>query len=120
MFGVEGWTEETVATLRRVTTRELQIRDWTHDKVGLMRSLADDLTGAWALVTHSSAAAVNALLAGVPVLTQAGATLMMSRDIEHVESPILPPDRERFFGVLADNQWTLAEMRAGKAWQHVG
>lgn len=116
MCGVEDWAETVTSTLRRVTTRELRVREWSHDKIGLARTLASDLVGAWALATHSSAAAVTALLEGIPVLSQAGATRMMSRDIEDVEHPMLPPDRERFFGVLADNQFTLEEMRKGRTW----
>lgn len=69
------------------------------------RPLLADLESAKLLVTWGSAAAVTALLEGVPVAcapeccaTHAG-------------------DRENWAAVLADNQWTEAEMRAGAAWR---
>jgi hypothetical protein len=72
---------------------------------------------AHALITWSSAAAVMAVLAGVPVVTMGPcAAAPMAGDIADVEN--LPqPERESWAGVLADNQWTLDEMRAGKAWE---
>lgn len=83
------------------------LRPWNRDKAKAMTTLAADLAHARLTVTHSSAAAVESLLAGVPVLV----------------SPMSPcygvpmEDRLRLFGVLADNQFTLAEMRSGFAWE---
>jgi hypothetical protein len=84
-----------------------RIRNWNRDKRAAMSTLAADLALARLTVTHSSAAAVESLLAGVPV---------------HV-SPMSPcygvamEDRLRLFGVLADNQFDLTEIRNGTAWK---
>lgn len=82
-------------------------RAWNRDKKAAMSTLADDLKHARLTVTHSSAAAVESLLAGVPVLV----------------SPMSPcygvpmEDRLRLFGVLADNQFDMTEIRNGTAWK---
>lgn len=110
------WTEKTVEALHNFTTRELRVREWNRDKAKLSRSLPADLEGAHALVTWSSAAAVTAVISGVPVVcTGPSAVQPMSGDLADIES--LPhPDREQWLGVLADAQYTIEEMRDGFPW----
>lgn len=82
-------------------------RGWDRNKTKAMTTLAADLAVARLTVTHSSAAAVESLLAGVPVLV----------------SPMSPcygvtmEDRLRLFGVLADNQYAIGEILNGTAWK---
>jgi hypothetical protein len=97
------------------TARPLRIRAWDRDKTRASGTLQDDLEGAWGLVTHSSAAAVEALLHGVcPIVSKHSAVHGLAyRAALSAEGD----DRLRAFGVLADNQWTLDEIREGKAWQ---
>lgn len=111
------WTADAKAALRERTGRELRVRNWSPDKGKLAASLQDDLANAHALVTWSSAAAVTAVLAGVPVVCMGPcAVAPMGGRIEDIEA--LPtPEREKWAGVLADAQWTLAEMRSGDAWE---
>lgn len=118
LCGYRGsWLEDTLDTLRDSTDRPLRIRQWMRDKTRAMRTLQDDLKGAWALVTHSSAAANEALLAGVPVFVSGQcAALPFSRDIRSVEEPFYPNNREEWAAGLAANQWTADEMRSGKCW----
>jgi len=56
------------------------------------------------------------LLAGVPVIvSDRCAAFRLSGSFQAIE--YLPrPTRETWAGVLADNQWTLNEMRSGEAW----
>jgi hypothetical protein len=83
------------------------LRPWNRDKKAAAAGLSFD--GVRLTITHSSAAAVESLLAGVPVLV----------------SPMSPcygvatEDRLRLFGVLADNQYDLAEMCSGFAWSRL-
>lgn len=112
------WLAETISTIRAISPqRRIVLRSWSPDKPALGRSLPSDLVGAWALVTHSSAAAITALLAGIPTISTAGAAAFMGCNLQKIESPFMPDDRERFFSVLADNQWTLEEMKNGTAWK---
>lgn len=109
-----NWLTGVTATLRQHTARELRVR-----RKKDARSLAEDLRGAWALVTHSSSAAVEALLAGVPVFCtgRCAARWMGTGDLSLIETPPMPDRREEWAAVLAENQWSEAEMRDGTAWR---
>lgn len=106
--------------LRVAPTHSELIRHWQPDKAKLARSLPDDLFGAWALVTYSSAAAVTALLAGIPVYCSDECAAMPLASVVIDDKPHLcrytVETRQRWASVLADNQWTLDEMRDGIAW----
>lgn len=117
LFGldVHAWVREIVAQIARVSRRHVKVR-WKGDPV----PIAEDLAECWAVVAWSSAAAVDALLAGVPVFVLApfAAAYRMGRpDVTQIESPIYPTGREPFFWNLAANQWTLEEIRSGMAWK---
>lgn len=114
-FKAKDWCVETVATLRQHTDREIRVR--VKPKAEEYRTLAQDLRGCHALVTYMSNAAVEALVAGVPVfcLGPCAAQSMGRTDVAEIESPAYPADRERWAAALAANQWTLAELAAGAA-----
>jgi len=111
------WTNDVTVSLRLFTKREIRIREWNRDKIEAAATIANDLRSAWALVTYSSAAAISALIEGVPVFSMAGAAALMSGKLSEIEAPFMPYGRERFLGVLADNQWTLDEIASGSAWR---
>jgi hypothetical protein len=106
------WLPETVDALkRRWPGREIRVREWSSNKPEQMRSLPDDLAGAGLLATHSSAAAVEAVIEGIPVMVGAVSALhglVCSGDNDQ---------RLRFLNALADNQWTLNEIKNGDAWR---
>lgn len=79
--------------------------------------MAEDLKGAHALVTYMSNTSVEALLAGVPVFCTGpcAAASMGLHDLAQIEAPYYPDDRQRWFELLAENQWTLKEVAAGMA-----
>ena len=110
----EQWTDWVSRRLRMYTTRPLVVRA-KRDR----RPLAEDLKGAWALVTHNSAAANEAIVAGIPAFTTGlcAATAMSNHDLAHIERPRCPDGREAWAAAVAAHQWTLDEMRSGKAWK---
>lgn len=111
------WLQMAIRACHSYSNRKLRIRSWSSDKTKLSKTLPDDLDGAHALVTWSSAAAVTAIVRGVPAISMGpSAAMSMGGDIRDVEMPPMP-DRTEWLGVLADNQWTLDEMRRGMAWQ---
>lgn len=117
-FDVEGWLKTVIATLRAHTDREIRVRWKTQTRAG--EPIGPDLVNAWATVVFSSAAALDALIAGVPVFTLApfAATSRMGlSDLSLIESPEFPADREEFLHTLASNQWTLPEIFTGGAWR---
>jgi hypothetical protein len=85
-------------------------REWHANKPTLMATLAADLAGANHVVTHSSAAGVMAVMAGIPVSCSPFCVAYGDR---------LWDDRLHWAGVLADNQFSLNEMKDGTAWQQV-
>ncbi len=97
--GDPGWLKRTAMPYAHI------LRPWNRDKKAAAAGLSFD--GVRLTITHSSAAAVESLLAGVPVLV----------------SPMSPcygvtmEDRLRLFGVLADNQFDLTEILNGTAWK---
>jgi hypothetical protein len=112
------WTAVTLEALARFTKRQLRVRSWNRDKTAAAATLDDDLDDAHALVTWSSAAAVTAVLRGVPIIcTGPSAAAIMGGDVADIENLPRPALRENWAGVLADQQWTLQEMREGVAWR---
>lgn len=110
----EQWTDWVCRRLRMYTTRPLVIRA-KRDR----RPLADDLKGAWALVTHTSAAANEALVAGIPAFTTGlcAASSMSNHDLAQIEHPRCPDGRAAWAAAVSAHQWTLEEMRDGTCWK---
>lgn len=95
------------------STATMKVRPWIADKRKQQATLPADLAWADHLLTHSSAAAVEAALAGVaPSVSQMSALagMICSRDDPNVD------ERRRYLSVLADNQFSMTEIREGKAW----
>lgn len=74
---------------------------------GECRSFADDLVGASRVVAYSSATAIEATLAGIPVICSEQCAAYM------------PGDRRRWASVLADNQFSVEEFANGYAWNQL-
>lgn len=116
-FDAQRWLTDTLRALRAATDRPLLVRDKRQaGAVPLWEALRD----VHALVTHSSNAAVEALLYGVPVFCTApcAAQAMGCGDLGQIEKPLYP-EREQWAWNLAANQWTLAEMKSGQAWREL-
>lgn len=115
----DGWLFRVLRELEQHTGREIVVRLWRRDKDKAARTLHADLKDAWALVTHMSAAANEALLYGVPVFVsgRCAAAPMASGELSAIESPRYPEGREEWAAGLAAMQWTLEELRSGMAWR---
>ena len=113
-----GWLDSALVEIGRVTDRPVRVRRWTRDKAKAAATLHADLNDAWALVTHMSAAANEALLAGVPVFTsgRCSATPLASGALANLDRPLYPDGREEWAARLVASQWTIDEIRAGIAW----
>jgi hypothetical protein len=109
------WMRTVQRTLRLHTDRRIYVR-----QKGCATPIQRDLADAWAVVTFSSAAALDALIAGVPVFVlapMAAAYGMGCPDLTKIETPVYPDDREPFLWNLAANQWTLPEIAVGAAYR---
>ena len=116
----EAWLKETLKRLKSATDRPIHVR-LREVRSDPLKPFAEAIRDAWCLVTHHSNAAVEAALAGVPVICTGpcGATSISTTEIERVEDPPMPDDRERWAAVLAASQWRLDEMRSGECWQQL-
>jgi hypothetical protein len=116
-----AWLADTLAALRKVTDRELRVRPWTGNKKEWYRTLPADLVDCWALVTYSSASSVTAILAGVPAICTGDDSIanrgLGAGSIADIERPPMLEGRREWASVIADNQWTVEEMRSGLAWR---
>jgi hypothetical protein len=110
-----------LARMKTWAGKEGKVREWRADKPALMKTLQQDLAGARLLATHTSAAAVEAVLMGVPVVCErASAAWKFSRGNQGDPTsgdPASLSSRLRWAAVLADNQWTIGEMKEGVAWR---
>ena len=114
------WIEQTLTRLRGLTKRDLRLREWSRDKKEAYRTLPAALENCWALVTYSSAAAISAMLSGVPAFCTASDCISKSMtrwDLEQIEKPLYSEQREHWCKVVADQQWTLDEMKSGLCWK---
>lgn len=129
-LAAEEWERRAAKELRANTKRPLMYRpkpSWAEagridgcEHAGAQLQLEAVLSGAWALVTHHSNAAVDALVRGVPIFCEHGAPSLLSmRSLAEIDSPRLPDDREAFLADLAWTQFSVAEMRAGFVWRHL-
>lgn len=120
----DHWLRDTLAILKRQTDRPIRVRKKMSYREATAPGgvpLSEDLKDAWALVTFSSNAAVEALLAGVPVFCTApcGAYRMGLPDLSRIEAPVMPDGREQWAWNLAAAQWRLEEMRSGQCWEEL-
>jgi hypothetical protein len=90
-----------------VGNKQIRIRGWNGNKKQQTDTLHADLERAALLVTWSSAAAVTALLEGIPVLCGE----------QSAAFGVEVSQRQAWANSLADHQWTLAEIRDGTAWR---
>jgi len=113
LMGETAWTGRAVEALRRHTDRPIIVR-----RKNVRRHLAEDLRDAWAVVTFTSSAAIEALLAGIPAFCtgRCAASPMGLAELGQIEHPRYPEDRERWAAGLAAAQWSIDEIAAGVAW----
>lgn len=129
-FEPSEWERRTVAELKSRTNRPIIYRpkpSWV-EAVPMqgcryergLDDLPELLEDCHAVVTHHSNAAIDAMLAGVPAFTTAGAaSVLCPSDLSLIETPVRPEGREQFVNDLAYTQFTVAEMRDGTAWRHL-
>jgi hypothetical protein len=105
------WIQRSQTILRRATGRPIIVRP---KKSG--RTMDADMRHCWALVTHSSNVAVDAVLMGIPVFVAptCPAAPVGNLDLAKMETPDMP-DRSHWFDSLMAQQFTVDEMRSGLA-----
>ncbi|MDH6658363.1 UNVERIFIED_ORG: hypothetical protein M2435_001262 [Rhizobium sophorae] len=112
-LNMAAWCASIEDQIRQHTDRPIRIRE-----KGCPRPLADDLAGAFVVVTHSSKVAVDAVVAGIPAIVEPTnpAAPVCSTDLAEIETPKMP-ERDTWWASLMAQQFTLDEMRSGFAFR---
>ena len=87
------------------------------------QKLSEVLPKCWAVVTHHSNVAIDALVSGVPVFVgdkDCAAGQLAKVDLNEIENPYYPSQEERLklLNNLAFCQWMPVEMRRGLPWRY--
>lgn len=110
-----SWIARIRDELPTLTRRPIIVRDRK-----CIAPLEQHLRNCWAVVTHSSNIAVDAVTAGIPVFVAptSAATPVGNLMLDNLENPAMP-DREAWFASLACQQFTPLEMRSGCAYDYL-
>lgn len=111
----DGWFENIQQRIRAATDRPIVVRN-----KGAINSIQADLVDCWALVTHSSNAAVDAVLAGIPAFVEPSSPTASLGNIgvDGIEHPAMP-SRAAWLASLSCQQFTQPEMINGTAWHYL-
>ncbi len=115
----QDWIDKTLQSLRSKTDRPIVLRR-KPSSVESVLPLAVALRDCHALVTHISNTALDAMIQGVPAIVtgDCAAAAICETSLNNIEDP-KKGDRRSLFRVLANNQWTIAEMESGKCWKEL-
>ena len=119
LYNQKNWVEETLEILKKNTDREIVLRSKPNTKLNnnispsTNTTLEEDLKDCWALVTHSSCAAITAQLMGVPTFSDINSPTnpVSLSDYSQIENPFYSDDidRMKWLNSLAYSQYSLNE-----------
>lgn len=128
-LNMRPWMDSIVDRIKAITDRPIRVRDRMATSW-----LGNDLRHCWAVVTHSSNIAVDAIIAGIPVFCEptcmalpvgkwlsSGETAIRLLDKEAMEKPYFPTDefREKWWWSLMCQQFSHKEMERGVAYHYL-
>jgi hypothetical protein len=108
---LKDWLDETLSLMDKSGWPKPEVR--SKDEAGT----PVNWKGTCAVVTHSSNMAVDAIVRGIPAVTSGVSPAAGINTLDDWPDLSLPPDIQQWVGVLADNQWTLTEIKDGTAWK---
>lgn len=129
-FAPEAWERAAIAELRKHTDRPIVYRpkpSWKEAQPiegtifsHFTQDLHKVLRRCHAVVTHHSNVAVDGLVAGVPAFCVEGVARPLALDdLSKIEAPYRATDRMQWINDISYTQWSIGEMRRGKAWKHL-
>lgn len=130
-FDITEYASRVISQLRQYTQKKIVYRPKKAQKSPLQipgaefsfkqHKLNKELRRAFALVTFSSTASLNALIMGTPAINLGPAATrpIFDHDMTKIVSPSFPneAERQRFVNALAYCQWTWDEMASGFFWE---
>jgi hypothetical protein len=120
-INLQDWINTTINEIQQYTDRPIVIRNKSSRKDRLVHSIYEDLAGAHAVVTYNSIAAVESVLAGIPVFTLAptAADPVCNKNLKLLENPSVF-DKDTIYKWarhLAYGQFHIDEFRDGSAYK---
>jgi hypothetical protein len=105
---LEIWINSVVRELKKYTDRQILIR---YKEIAPSDDIDLEISDAWCVVTHVSAAALDAIRLGIPVVTTGEcAASPLSIKIQEIDNPKFFDGRDELFSLLACGQFTPEEM----------
>jgi hypothetical protein len=107
------WLNDTIQEIRNYTDRPIEVR--YKERANTEIAFSEALNDVHAVVVYTSIAGVQAVLNGVPCFaTHNGATKHFSSGaISNIEAPFIPENIYELACALANNQWTMDEIKQG-------
>lgn len=111
----DDWFKTIEARVQSATDRPIVVR-----RKDAASPIAKDLENCWALVTHSSNAAVDAVLAGIPAFVEPSCPTapLGNTDVRFIETPHLA-HRQPWLASLSCQQFTKEELASGLAYNYL-
>ena len=122
-LNINNWVEDTVSKIKRYTDKRIIISQKVNSPKGFYPSYKENfinlpideaLKNAWVLITDHSNTMVTALLRGIPVICT-----NKNRRIGSLDKIESPEYNREWLRNLAYNQWSLKEIKSGKAWEEL-
>lgn len=129
---VVEWMGDTIKQLQSITDREVRLRSHPNQTMIppgtyslssnrlISTPIEEDLEDCWCVVALTTNGAVNAIVEGIPVITNNTMNMaynVSGHKLEEVENP--PTfDRAQWAYDLAYAQWHIDEIKEGLAWRH--
>ena len=129
-ININGWVSRTlkaaVSKYKRVVYRPHPLQRVRQNpsipsgvEIDRSETIDDALSGAICCITYSSNSGVNAVAAGVPVVSEGKCSMVADISSRSVLDPLIMPDRSDWLRRIAYAQWTPEELRSGEAWRHL-
>lgn len=120
-YSRKEWLNQVVKTIRLHTDRPIVVREKPHPSRPYAQTVPfkTHLHGCYAVVTLNSATAIEAMMLGIPAfVTDPNCAIIpvANKSLADIEHPSFF-DRMHWLAVLANNQWSPAELRSGHALQ---
>ena len=122
------WVDNIVKNIRAHTDREIRVRykykngEKFGDRVDSEKPLIDDLQDCWAMVSFHSMCASHAVRLGIPSFASehspAAPVSLSLNKLNRIENPLICT-REPWMASLLGSQFTLEEMKTGKAYRYL-
>ena len=131
---VQQWLNQTVAELKKYTSRSIIIRKHPGDRrqqniilpknttLSTNANILEDLNNCWATITYNSSPGIASLINGVPVFVtdnvpeHSQTFPVCNTDLTTIENPILK-DRQSWVDRISQSHWNDDEVASGTAWK---